>query len=70
VVSPLAGKVLENAGFTVTSIGGMSVYKGTLEVGSGGKTIPVLVNLDGNSLTVAGSGKEAYAQALITGLKK
>lgn len=69
VVSPIASKFLENAGYTATEVGGLTVYKGALEVRSG-LTVPVLINLDGNSLSVASSGKESYAQTLMAGLKK
>ncbi len=69
VVGPIATKFLENAGYTAATLGGLTVYKGTLDAGRGG-VIPFYLNVNGNSLTLVASGKDQYAQTLITGVKQ
>ncbi len=69
LITPIASKFLENAGYVTVNVGGLSLYKGSLDAG-GSKTIPVLLSLDGDRMFAAASGKESYAQTLITSVKR
>ena len=69
LVSPIASRFLDNAGYTVADVGGLSLYKGSLDAGNG-KSIPVLLSLEGSSMLVAASGKESYAQTLIASVNR
>lgn len=68
VVSPVATKYLENAGYPKETLGQLTVYKGSLP--GKAKMIPVLYNVDGNHIFASVSAKESYAQTLMTGIKR
>lgn len=67
VATPIVQKLLSNAGFTEIKLGELTLYKGSLDTGKG-KTIPVLVRIEGNRIFAAISGQESYAQTLITSI--
>ena len=67
VVNPIVGAALETAGYDKVKLGELTIYKGYLDVGNG-KTVPVLFRVKDNRLFAAVSGKESYAEALITNL--
>lgn len=69
VFSPIATKLLENQNFPTEDVGGLTVYKIAIDAGKG-KTIQILVNVDGNHIFAAVSGNEVYSQALLTGIKR
>ncbi|MFC1918842.1 hypothetical protein ACFLWW_02570 [Chloroflexota bacterium] len=69
VVSPIVKNVLDNAGYVETTVGELTLHKGSLDVGDG-KDIPVLIMVDGNRIYVTASGQESYAQTTITNAAK
>jgi hypothetical protein len=69
VFSPIATKLLDGQNFPKELIGNLTVYKIAIDAGKG-KIIPLLVNVDGNHVFAAISGKESYAQAMLTGIKR
>ncbi|MDO8568872.1 MAG: hypothetical protein Q7R57_09200 [Dehalococcoidales bacterium] len=69
LVSPIVNQQLGNSGFAASTVGGLTEYKGTL-TSAGGKTMPVLMTVDGSSIAAAVAYKESYAQTLITSVKR
>ena len=69
IAEPAAKKFLTAADFTERSLGELTMYQGSFVTG-GGQAIPVLVRIEGNHVFAAISGKEAYAQTLITSISK
>lgn len=69
VVEPAVKKFLTEAEFTETSLGELSLYQRSFDT-QGGQAIPVLVRIEGNRVFAAVSGKESYAQTLITSISK
>jgi len=69
VFSPIAAKLLDGQNFPKELVGNLTVYKITVNLGKG-KTITLLLNVDGNHVFAAISGKESYAQAMLTGIKR
>ena len=65
IVSPIVKNVLDNAGYVKTTIGELTLYKGSLDVGNG-KDIPILIRVEGNRIYVTVSGQESYARTIIT----
>ncbi|MFC2046736.1 hypothetical protein ACFLTK_00450 [Chloroflexota bacterium] len=65
VVSPIVGKILESAGYVKTNLGELTIYKGSLDTDNG-KTMPIMLRVEGNRMFVAISAKELYAETLIT----
>lgn len=69
IVEPAVKKLLTEADFTERSLGELTLYQGSFDTGEG-EPIPVLVRIEGNHVFAAISGKEAYAQTLITSISK
>lgn len=69
VVSPIIKQFLGNAGYTETRLGELTFHKGSLDAGNG-KTIPILVRIEGNRIFAAISGQESYAQTLIISVSR
>jgi len=69
VVEPAVEKILTEAEFTKKSLGELTLYQGSFDT-QGGQAIPVLVRIEGNHVFAAVSGKESYAQTLITSISK
>lgn len=69
IVSPIVKKVLDNAGYVETTIGELTLYKGSLDVGNG-KDIPILIRVEGNRIYATVSGQESYAQTIITNVTR
>jgi hypothetical protein len=69
VVEPAVKKFLSEAEFTERSLGELTLYQGSFDTGQG-QAIPVLVRIEGNYVFAAISGKESYAQTLITSINK
>ncbi len=69
VVSPIAGKYLDNTGYPKATVGNLTVYKASL-YGDNGKIIPILINVDGNHVFATASGKESYADTLMTSITR
>lgn len=69
LVGSIGGKLLENAGYATVDVGGLGLYKGSLDAG-GGRAVPVFLSLVGDRMFAAASGKESYAQTLITAFKR
>ncbi|MDP2916896.1 MAG: hypothetical protein Q8O16_03070 [Dehalococcoidia bacterium] len=67
VFGPVASKALESAGYTRATLGNLTVFKGSFNIG---RTIPVLLNVDGNRVFITVSGKESYAEALMSGIRR
>lgn len=67
--SPVANKYLDNTGYPKAKLGNLAVYKAFLD-GGNGKTIPVLINVSGNHVFAAVSGKESYADTLMTSITR
>jgi len=69
LVSPAASRFLDDAGYTRANVGGLTLYKGSLNASSG-KSVPVLLSLEGNRIFAAASGKESYAETIIAGVNR
>ena len=69
IVEPAVKKFLTEADFTERSLGELTMYQGSFDTG-GGQALPILVRIEGNHIFAAISGKEAYAQTLITSISK
>jgi len=69
VVNPILNIILDNAGYTKTSLGEVTIYKGSADIDNG-KAITILVRMEGNRIFAAVSGQESYAETLVTGIKK
>ena len=69
VLEPAVKKILSEAEFTERSLGELTLYQGSFDTGQG-QAIPVLVRIEGNYVFAAISGKESYAQTLITSINK
>ncbi len=65
VVSPIIKNILDDAGYVETTIGELTLYKGSLDVGNG-KDIPILIRVEGNRIYATVSGQESYARTIIT----
>ncbi len=64
IVSPIVKKVLDNAGYVETTVGELTLYKGSLDVDNG-KDIPILIRVEGNRIYATVSGQESYARTII-----
>ena len=69
LLKPALEKFLEEAEFTETILDGLTLYRGTWDIGEG-DSILVLVRIEGNYVFAAVSGQESYAETLITSIKK
>ncbi|MFC2020814.1 hypothetical protein ACFLU1_03360 [Chloroflexota bacterium] len=69
VVSPIIKNILDDAGYVETTIGELTLYKGSLDVGNG-KDIPILIRVDGNRIYATVSGKESYVRTIITNVAR
>lgn len=67
IVEPGVKRILSEAEFTEKSLDDLTLYHRSLG-NPEAETIPVLVRIEGNRIFVAISGKESYAQTLITGI--
>ena len=67
IVSPIATGFLDSAGYAKSTLGNLTVYKSSFNVG---QIIPLLLNVDGNRVFVTVSGKESYAQTLMTSIRR
>lgn len=65
LVEPIVRAALENAGYTETVLGELTVYQGYLELGIG-MSIPVFFRVEDNRLYAAVSLQESYAEVLIS----
>lgn len=65
VVSPIVKNMLDDSGYVETTIGELTLYKGSLDVGNG-KDIPILIRVEGNRIYATVSGQESYARMIIT----
>lgn len=64
VVSPIIKNILDDAGYVETTIGELTLYKGSLDVGNG-KDIPILIRVEGNRIYATVSGQESYVRMII-----
>jgi len=69
LVSPIAGRFLDNAGFPKLNLGELTIYQGILDIGNG-KTVPVLLRIEGSRIFISISGQKSYAEELITSIGK
>jgi hypothetical protein len=69
VFSPAASHVLESNGYTRISAGSLTIYQ-THASAPDGKSIPVLINVDGNQLFVTASAQQDFAEALLTEIRQ
>jgi len=69
VFSPIATRALDNQGYPKETINNLTVYKTSIAAGSG-KTVTLLINIDGNHIFTAVSAKEPYAETLLLGIKR
>ncbi len=65
VVEPVISKLLNDAGYPQTDLGGSTVYQAHLTLGRTAR-IPVLIRVEGNRVFAAMSGQQSYAETLIT----
>ena len=69
VVSPIVKNILENAGYIETTIGELTLYKGSLGVDNG-NGIPIFIRIEGNRIYATISGQESYAQTIISNVTR
>lgn len=69
IVSPIVKRVLDNTGYVETTIGELTLYKGSLDVDNG-KDIPILIRIEGNRIYATVSGQESYARTIITNVTR
>ena len=69
VVKPALEKFLTEYGFTETNLGGLTIYKNSWG-DNDGAAISILVRIEGNQIFTALSGREAYAETLITSVNE
>jgi hypothetical protein len=69
VFSPIASSYLDNTGYPKSNVGSLPVYKISLD-GGNGKIIPLLINVNGNHVFATSSGRESYADTLMTGITR
>ncbi|MFC2066345.1 hypothetical protein ACFLUO_04705 [Chloroflexota bacterium] len=65
VTGPIVKNILKSSGYVETTINELTLYKGSLDAGSG-NTVPILIRIEGNRIYATVSGQESYAWALIT----
>jgi len=68
VIGFLANNAIGGAGYEQGTLGGQEVYRGTIDTG-GGAQVPVVIRVSGNRIFAALSGQQAYAEALIAGIR-
>jgi hypothetical protein len=68
IVSPIAGRILDNSGYTKTTLGDLTVYDGSFD--AGGTAVSVLLNIVGNRLWATTSSQESYARTLMTAITR
>jgi len=69
VVSPVVKMALRRSDYTEVYLGGLTLFQGSLTI-EDGKSVPILVRVEGNRVFFAVAGKESYAQTLITSVKR
>ncbi len=69
VLEPVVKNLLTDRGFIETRLGEFTVYKGFWNAPNG-SSVPALIRIDSSYIFAAMSGKEAYAETLITSLYK
>jgi hypothetical protein len=69
IFSPIAGQYFKNQGLTEIKVGDLTAYKYSAGLGSD-KVIPIYLNISGNHVFAVASGKDSYAQTLLTGIKR
>lgn len=67
-VKPAVAKILDEQGFQRTGAGGANLYRRSWATGAGGNTY-VIVRVEGNRVFIAVSGRESYAETLISAVK-
>jgi hypothetical protein len=68
IVSPIAGRVLDNSGYPKTQLGDLTVYDGSFS--AEGSTVSLLLNIAGNRLWATASSQGSYARTLMTAIKR
>ena len=69
VVSPAVNKFLEESGYTPLNLGGITVYRGFVQVDRSTR-VPLFIRVEDNRIYLALSPQEKYAQLLITSIQK
>jgi hypothetical protein len=65
VFSPIASRFIAGQGFPEVKVGDLTAYKYSAEIGNG-KSISIYLNVSGNHIFATASGKDFYAQTLMT----
>ena len=68
MVKPAVEKLLDEQDFSPTEAGGYNLYQRAWATGDGG-TMHVIVRVEGSQVFIAVSGRESYAEKLISGVK-
>lgn len=68
VFGPIADKYLDEKGYDKTTLGNLTVYK--TYPGSWNKSVPVLINVNGSHIFATAAVNEAYADTLMTDIKR
>jgi hypothetical protein len=66
ILGPVADRAISSQGYPKVAFGNTSAYKYAPAVN--GRTLNIYFNVTGNHLNLAGSVKDAYAQALLSGI--
>jgi hypothetical protein len=67
--SPIASQFIKKQGLTEVKVGDLTAYQYSVDIGNG-KSIPIYLNISGNHIFATASGKDAYAQTLLTGINR
>jgi hypothetical protein len=69
IIEPITGNLLSSTGYDKVNINGLTEYRASFDAGKD-KNVPIFINVSGNHVFVTASGKEDYAQTLMTGIKR
>jgi hypothetical protein len=69
IFSQVTARVIANQGFPEAMVGNLTAYVDSVNI-ENGKTIPTYLNISGNHLYATASGRDSYAQTLLTSIKR
>jgi hypothetical protein len=69
IFEPIASRFISSQGYPEVKVGNFTAYKNSINLGNG-KQIPIYVNISGNHIYGTASGKESYAQTLLTSISR
>jgi hypothetical protein len=67
IFSPIASRAISDQGFPEVRVGDISAFRDSVNTGNG-KLIPIYLSVSGNHVFAVASGKDSYAQTLLTSI--